>query len=62
MPSRGHQTKNLTFIRGSIGICPCLLDAYPPIQSVSWYRNGESIRIEPKGNCQYKKKKKEFFK
>ncbi|CAF2619752.1 unnamed protein product [Rotaria sp. Silwood2] len=49
MPSRNHQTKNLTFIRGSIGICPCLLDAYPPIQSVSWYRNGESIRIEPKG-------------
>ncbi|CAF1040092.1 unnamed protein product [Rotaria sp. Silwood1] len=49
IPSHNHQTKNLTFIRGSIGICPCLLDAYPPIQSVSWYRNGESIRIEPKG-------------
>ncbi|CAF1921728.1 unnamed protein product [Rotaria magnacalcarata] len=51
MPSRSHREKNLTFIRGSIGICPCLLDAYPSIQSVSWYRNGESIRIEPKGGA-----------
>jgi len=50
IPSRHRQTKNLTLIRGSTGICPCLLDAYPPIQSVSWYRNGVSIRIEPKGN------------
>ncbi|CAF0863046.1 unnamed protein product [Rotaria sordida] len=49
IPARHQQTKNLTFIRGSIGICPCLLDAYPPIQSVSWYRNGESLHIEPKG-------------
>jgi hypothetical protein len=50
IPSRHRQTKNLTLIRGSTGTCPCLLDAYPPIQSVSWYRNGASIRIEPKGN------------
>ncbi len=49
IPSHNHQTKNITLIRGSTGICPCLLDAYPPIQSVSWYRNGISIRIEPKG-------------
>lgn len=47
--SRSRQTKNLTLIRGSPGICPCLLDAYPPIQSVSWYRNGIAIRIETKG-------------
>ncbi|CAF0758019.1 unnamed protein product [Adineta steineri] len=49
IPSRTRQTNNLTLIHGSLGICPCLLDAYPPIQSVSWYRNGRSIRIEPKG-------------
>ena len=52
MPSRSHQTKNLTLIRGSTGICPCLLDAYPPVQSVSWYRNGISIPIESKGNSE----------
>ena len=50
MPSPNRLPKNLTFIRGSPGTCPCLLDAYPPIQSVAWYRNGLSIRIEPKGN------------
>ena len=50
IPSRYRQIKNLTLIRGSTGICPCLLDAYPPIQSVSWYRNGVSIRIESKGS------------
>jgi hypothetical protein len=55
IPSRNRQTKNLTLIRGSTGTCPCLLDAYPAIQSVSWYRNGISIRIEPKGNLQKKK-------
>ena len=49
IPSRRHQIRNLTLIRGLTGVCPCLLDAYPPIQSVSWYRNGVSIRIEPKG-------------
>ena len=47
-PSVTRPTKNLTLIRGSLGLCPCLLDAYPPIQSVSWYRNGIAIRIEPK--------------
>ncbi|CAF0748074.1 unnamed protein product [Adineta steineri] len=51
MPSRTRQIKNLTLIRGSTGICPCLLDSYPPIQSVAWYRNGVSIRIEPKGGA-----------
>ena len=53
MPSLQRRPTNLTFIRGSPGLCPCLLDAHPPIQSVSWYRNGKSIRIEPKGTCQY---------
>ncbi|CAF2364937.1 unnamed protein product [Rotaria sp. Silwood2] len=51
IPSRNRQTNNLTLIQGSLGICPCLLDAYPPIQSVSWYRNGRPIRIEPKGGA-----------
>lgn len=50
MPSRTRQINNITLIEGSLGLCPCLLDAYPPIQSVAWYRNGRSIRIEPKGN------------
>ena len=50
MPSRHPEINNLTLIRGSTGLCPCLLDAYPPIQSVAWYRNGISIRIETKGN------------
>ncbi|UJR23619.1 hypothetical protein I4U23_026605 [Adineta vaga] len=51
MPTRNRQIKNLTLIRGSIGICPCLLNAYPPIQSVAWYRNGISIRIESKNGA-----------
>jgi hypothetical protein len=46
----------LTLIRGSLGICPCLLDAYPSIESVSWYRNGKSVRIAPRGNLHNKKK------
>jgi hypothetical protein len=50
MPSRRRQASNLTLIQGLVGICPCLLDAYPPIQSVSWYRNGRSIRIQSKSN------------
>jgi hypothetical protein len=50
MPSRRRQTNNLTLIQGSLGLCPCLLDAYPPIQSVSWHRNGRSVRIGSKGN------------
>ncbi|CAF3358164.1 unnamed protein product [Rotaria sp. Silwood1] len=51
IPSRNRQTNNLTLIQGSLGVCPCLLDAYPPIQSVSWYRNRRPIRIEPKGGA-----------
>ncbi|CAF1283707.1 unnamed protein product [Rotaria sordida] len=51
IPSRNRQTNNLTLIQGSLGICPCLLDAYPPIQSVSWYRNQEPVRIESKGGA-----------
>lgn len=58
MPSRNHQIKNLTLIRSSTGVCPCLLDAYPPIQSVAWYRNEIPIRLEPKGNL---REKKRFF-
>ena len=42
-------TKNITLIRDSPGICPCLLDAYPPIESVSWYRNGKAVRLEVGG-------------
>lgn len=56
MPSRRRQGSNLTLVQGSLGICPCLLDAYPPIQSVSWYRNGRSIRIQSKSNRTRKKK------
>ncbi|CAF1417726.1 unnamed protein product [Adineta ricciae] len=51
IPKHQHQANNITLIQGSLGICPCLLDAYPPIQSVSWYRNGRSIRIAPKGGA-----------
>ncbi|UJR25292.1 hypothetical protein I4U23_006644 [Adineta vaga] len=51
IPSDHRQTNNLTLIQGSLGVCPCLLDAYPPIQSVSWYQNGRSIRITPKGGA-----------
>jgi hypothetical protein len=46
MPSRLRPSRNLTLIRGSAGLCPCSLDAYPPIQSVSWYHNGIGIRVE----------------
>ncbi|CAF1658466.1 unnamed protein product, partial [Adineta ricciae] len=53
MPSRSRQVGNLTLIRGSVGICPCLLDAYPPIQSVAWYRNDKSIRIESRSSGAY---------
>ena len=49
LPAEDRPAQNLTFIRGTPGECPCLLDAYPPIQSVSWYRNGKAIRIESKG-------------
>jgi hypothetical protein len=49
MPVENHSQANLTLIRGSIGVCPCLLDAYPPIESVSWYRNGRAIHMEGKG-------------
>ena len=49
LPARDRPSQNLTFIRGTPGECPCLLDAYPPIESVSWYRNGKAIRIESKG-------------
>lgn len=48
LPSHDRLIRNLTLIRGSTGVCPCLLDAYPPIESVAWYRNGVSIRIESK--------------
>ena len=41
--------QNLTLIRGSVGICPCLLKSYPPIESVSWYRNGRAVRMEYRG-------------
>ncbi|CAF3335483.1 unnamed protein product [Rotaria socialis] len=51
IPSLSRQATNITLIEGSLGVCPCLLDAYPPIQSVSWYRNGRSIRIESKGGA-----------
>lgn len=51
IPSSNHRHRNnLTLIEGSLGICPCLLQAYPPIQSVSWYRNKQSIRIQSKSN------------
>ena len=53
MPSRNRHVGNLTLIRGSVGICPCLLDAYPPIQSVAWYQNDRSIRIESRSSGAY---------
>ena len=49
LPSQIRPWKNLTLIRGSFGVCPCLLDAYPPIESVSWYRNGRAVRMEYRG-------------
>jgi len=48
MPSYYRQTSNITLIQGSLGVCPCLLDAFPPIQSVAWYRDGRPIRISSK--------------
>lgn len=51
VPSSTRPPKNLTLIRGSLGICPCLLDAYPPIESVSWYRNNKAVRLENRGKC-----------
>ncbi|CAF1482723.1 unnamed protein product, partial [Didymodactylos carnosus] len=49
LPSSTVSIKNLTLIRNNLGIAPCLLESYPHLESVSWYKNSTAIQIESKG-------------